>query len=200
MISRISVLGLILIIILFHSCKKEEPLQPKHVRHYVGDLFGGGIILKIDNINGIEHGLIASFKDLSEGIQWTTADYQNILVPAGAHDMYDGMPNSIAIVAQAGEGIDFAAGLCRAYSASGDGGLHDWYLPSIWELSYFYDAAIELYLLTGDMKSYNFNLDSHYWSSTEGESFNAYFKYFYNGAATYYDKSHPCSVRAVRRF
>jgi hypothetical protein len=44
--------------------------------HYVGELFGGGIVVSVWKTNGVEHGLIASLTNLSTGIQWTTPPFQ----------------------------------------------------------------------------------------------------------------------------
>jgi hypothetical protein len=41
--------------------------------HYVGELYGGGIVISVWKVSGIEHGLIASLADLSTRIIWTTA-------------------------------------------------------------------------------------------------------------------------------
>ena len=52
--------------------------------HYVGELFGGGIVVSVwKDAQGAEHGLIASLTDLSAGIQWTTPAFQNTLIGPG---------------------------------------------------------------------------------------------------------------------
>ncbi len=165
--------------------------------HYVGEIYSGGIIVAVWKESGIEHGLIASGFDLNGGgIQWTTAAYQSTTVPGGATSPIDGLANSNAIVAQAGAGITYAAGLCRAYSAPGDGGLNDWYLPAAWELNQCYNAAFVVNTILG---ATNFRF-SAYWSSTEDSNNNAWCQSFVYGSTSSWDKSHPYRVRAVRKF
>jgi len=48
--------------------------------HYIGELYGGGIVVSVWKVSGVEHGLIASLTDLSSGIAWTTEAYQSLSV------------------------------------------------------------------------------------------------------------------------
>ena len=170
--------------------------------HYIGELFGGGIVLSVWKENGIEHGLIASLTDLSTGVQWTTPAFQSILVEPTAQSPRDGLANTNAIVAQAGVGTTYAAGLCRAYNA---GGFNDWYLPALWELNQCFNSANIVNQILGDENGFMFsnpNLSSYYWSSTEGVSDSAWTQNFNNGTVGgYFPKnSEFAAVRAVRRF
>ena len=73
--------------------------------HYVGELFGGGIVVSVwKDAQGAEHGIIASLTDLSSGIQWTTPVFQNTLIGPTAQSPRDGLANTNAIIAQAGAG------------------------------------------------------------------------------------------------
>jgi hypothetical protein len=165
--------------------------------HYIGELYGGGIIVSVWKASGVEHGLIASLTDLSAGIIWTTPAYQSISVPGGASSPIDGMANSNAIVAQAGAGTTYAAGLCRAYSAPGDGGLNDWYLPATWELNLCFNAAFVVNPILGiTIHMY----DASYWSSTERAFSTAFNQTFFDGYKDFGGKTGNGSVRAVRRF
>ena len=96
--------------------------------HYVGELFGGGIVFYVYN-NGA-NGLIASLDDLDggSGVAWSAT--QSVTVPNGALDMTDGVANTAAIVAQDAT-TGYAATLCNVYTG---GGFSDWYLPSNREL------------------------------------------------------------------
>jgi len=154
----------------------------------VGDSYGGGIIFYLDGTG--EHGLIAATADQSSGLQWTTSTYQNVTVPGGATSLTDGLANSNAIVAQAGAGITYAAGLCRAYSATGDGGLNDWYLPSKDELN-------NLYLNKDAIGGFD---SGYYWSSSEYFDYSAWRQYFPTGTQYNASKSHAYRFRAVRAF
>ncbi|HTF21298.1 MAG TPA: DUF1566 domain-containing protein [Chryseolinea sp.] len=165
--------------------------------HYVGELYGGGIVVSVWKQGAAEHGLIASLADLSAGIIWTPAAYQSTMVPAGSLSPMDGLANSNAIVAQAGAGTTYAAGLCRAYGAAGDGVLNDWYLPSTWELNQCYNAAYAVNTILGATNGFQF---VDYWSSTELNTGYAWSMYFYNGDQGYASKGSSYRVRAVRRF
>jgi len=177
--------------------KTAESITGGITEHYVGELYGGGIIVSVWKASGVEHGLIASLTDQSTALIWTTASYQSTTVPGGALSQIDGLANSNAIVAQAVAGTTYAAGLCRAYSATGDGGLNDWYLPAAWELNQCYNAAFVVNTILGATNGFQF---ATYWSSTESGSNVAWYQYFGDGSADYSGKSAACGVRAVRRF
>jgi len=154
----------------------------------IGDTYAGGIIFYLDGTGG---GKVCATADQSTGIQWTTSAFQATTVPApGATSTTDGLANSNAIVAQAGAGSTYAAGLCRAYSATGDGGLNDWYLPSRDELN-------KLYLNKNVVGGF---ANTNYWSSTEGGNVGAWGQGFGNGFQVNFGKDFSFNVRAVRAF
>lgn len=167
--------------------------------HYIGELYGGGIVVSVWKTNGVEHGLIASLTDLSSGIQWTIPQYQNLSVPSnGAINNPDGMVTTNAIIAQAGLSTNYAAGLCRSYNA---GGYTDWYLPSGWELNLCHNSALTINEILGNANGFKYLA---YMSSNEmGEDPNSFFLVnFASGNPHYYsNKSNDTNpVRAVRRF
>lgn len=141
--------------------------------HYVGELFGGGIVFWVDHTG--EHGLIASLVDLDggSGVAWVSAAYQNTEIGESAQSYYDGAANTAAIIAQdATEG--YAATLCDSYVADG---YSDWYLPSEREL---YLLGVQDYIISkvlnndGDANTNGLSLGMmvghqwiRYWSSTE---------------------------------
>ncbi len=168
--------------------------------HYVGELFGGGIVVSVwKDAQGVERGLIASLTDLSSGIPWTTPAFQNILIGSTAQSPTNGLANTNAIVAQAGVGTSYAAGLCKAYNA---GGFNDWYLPAAWELNQCYNVAMIVNELLGNANGFKFSNSTvpYYWSSTEGNSNSAWAQGFGYGYADSDGKNYDNAVRAVRRF
>jgi hypothetical protein len=166
--------------------------------HYIGELYGGGIVVSVWKTAGVEHGLIASLTDLSAGIQWTTSAYQQIEIGLAAKSNRDGLANTNAIVAQAGAGTNYAAGLCKAYNA---GGFTDWYLPAKWELHQCYNSVIIVNEVLGDTNGFQSYIYSLYWTSTEDFDTVAFTQSF-DDAYTYFEgnKSSNKLVRAVRRF
>ncbi len=162
--------------------------------HYIGELFGGGIVVAVWKVSGVEHGLIASLTDLSIGTSWSNVT--STLIGATAQSAYDGQANTNAIIAQSGH-TSSAAQLCLSYSA---GGFNDWYLPAAWELNNFYNAAFIVNSILGSANGFTTN---YYWSSTEMSANLAYSLQFSGGAYVGAQKSGSSasvSVRAVRKF
>ena len=162
--------------------------------HYVGELFGGGIVVSVwKDAQGAEHGLIASLTDLSSGIQWTTPAFLGIEVGTLAQSLRDGFANTNAIVAQAGAGTSYAAGLCKAYNA---GGYTDWYLPAINELEQCTHSRQTINEILGDTNGFQ---RMSYWSSSESNNYSAWYQEAspYSGTN---DKANNFGVRAVRKF
>ena len=164
--------------------------------HYIGELFGGGIVVSVwKDAQGVEHGLIASLTNLSSAIPWTTPAFYDVEIGTAAQSPANGLANTNAIVAQAGAGTSFAAGLCKAYNA---GGFTDWYLPAIWELNQCYNAAMIVNELLGNTNGFK---PSYYWSSTEYFANAAWGQSFLSGITDYFGKAfNAVAVRAVRRF
>jgi len=158
--------------------------------HYIGELYGGGIVVAVWKESGVEHGLIASLTDVSASAQWSSIT--GTLIGATAQSPIDGQANTTAIVAQGD--VSGAAYLCDNYSA---GGFTDWYLPAAWELNQCYNAAFVVNTILGATNGFQF---AYYWSSTEYTGTNAWGQNFDYGG-TYDDyKDDTCRVRAVRRF
>lgn len=167
--------------------------------HYIGELFGGGIIAAVWKEGGVEHGLIASLSDLSAGIVWSNVD--TTLIGTNAQSAINGQINTTAIVAQTGA-TSTAAGLCDAYTADG---FSDWYLPSKFEMSQLYNSALPINVVLeadGDKATTGFEFvnNPYYWTSTEFFNIKSWLQNFFIGT-TYNDfKNVPYRVRAVRRF
>jgi hypothetical protein len=168
-----------------------------------GKTYKGGLIAYLNTTTGT--GLIAAATDQSTGIQWTMSAHQSTTVPNGATSTTDGLANSNAIVAQAGAGSTYAAGLCRAYSAPGDGGLNDWYLPSKDELNYLWENLADSdgdNSNTGPTDPNNLGgfAANYYWSSTENVNIFARGQNFTSGNQGNGNKDFTDYVRAVRAF
>jgi hypothetical protein len=164
--------------------------------HYIGQLYGGGIIASVWQDSTGEHGLIASLNDLSTNSPWSNID--STLIGNTAQSQFAGEVNTPAIINQAGQTTS-AALLCKNYTG---GGYTDWYLPAIWELQQCYNAGMIINRILGGTTGLQFNV--RYWSSTEYDINHAWGEDFYYGfgsAGTNYDlKTKLYSVRAVRRY
>jgi hypothetical protein len=157
--------------------------------HFVGELFGGGIIVSVWKIAGVEHGLIASLADISAASAWS--DVTSVL--AGASSALDGLANTAAILFQSGTAP--AALACKNHSG---GGFNDWYLPAIWELKECYNAGYIVNTILGATNGFKF---AAYWSSTENSSTMAWYLLFNTGImGSDALKSNNGIVRAVRKF
>jgi len=163
--------------------------------HYVGELYGGGIVVSVWKVSGVEHGLIASLTDVSTGAQWSSIT--DSLIGPTAQSTIDGQANTTAIVAQGD--VSGAAFICDNYTS---GGFNDWYLPAIWELNQCYNAVFIVNTILGATNGFQVaSYNSYYWSSTEGSNSTALFRsFFYDYGLGYYHKYDTLYVRAVRRF
>jgi hypothetical protein len=165
--------------------------------HYVGELFGGGVVCWVDN-TGL-HGLILSMIDLS-----TTQVWSNITGTAiNTTNDWSGATNTTAITSQSGHSGS-AAKLCADYSNSnyGTGVFTDWYLPSIAELNHVWNNFYEVQkALTNDGNTATTPLSrTYYWSSSEYFTYEAWFYSFFYGYSYTYGKYYTLYVRAVRAF
>jgi Protein of unknown function (DUF1566) len=166
--------------------------------HYIGELFGGGIVVAVWKETGVEKGIIASLVDISPGSVWSNVGSDE----SGAQSTIDGQTNTNTIIAQTGHTTS-AAKLCHDYTNAdhGTGIFSDWYLPSILELNQCYNAALIVNKLLGESDGFQLN-SSYYWSSTEYSPNGAWPLAFYPGANYSFinNKSNSNRVRAVRRF
>jgi hypothetical protein len=168
------------------------PQTPGTFNHYVGELFGGGIIVSVwkDSL-GNEHGLIASLTDISAGIEWSNVS--NSAVGINIQSPYNGALNTTNIVNQPGH-ITSAAYICDTLTA---GGFSDWYLPSSIELAALNRASNIVTSILGINDGFKFE---YYWSSTEGNAGGAWRLGFFDNYADFVNKTFQYRVRAVRKF
>jgi chondroitin AC lyase len=167
-------------------------------RHYIGELFGGGKVIWVDDTG--KHGLIAATSDQSQGISWKNGraktpqmygDHGDRVTNARGDGIYAGQANTALIIAQQTEDDitgNFAAKVCNECAFGGYG---DWYLPSKAELEMIYQLRKEI----GDFDQ------EMYWSSTEynigfvwGQNFKDY------GGQYSQNKGSNYAVRCVRKF
>jgi len=160
--------------------------------HYIGELYGGGIIVSIWKDTTGEHGLIASLKDLSYGAVWS--NISSTLIGSAAQSRFDGQSNSNAILSQTGHNSS-AAYICDTLTYEG---FNDWYLPSIWELTQCYNSAFTVNTRLGAANGFGYD---NYWSSTENQSELVYTLYF-GGGGVYGNLKNQTNIRlrAVRRY
>jgi hypothetical protein len=160
--------------------------------HYIGEIYGGGIIVAVWQESGVETGLIASLTDLSSMEHWSNVT--GTLIGPAAQSPVLGQANTDAIIAQSGH-ISSAAKLCADYTS---GIYSDWYLPAAWELNQCYNAASVVNTMLGAADG--FGHPRYYWSSTESDSDGALIQNFIIGSTDYLLKDGFAAVRAVRRF
>lgn len=179
------------------SCKKEETIKT----HFVGEIFGGGIIIEVNrNSQGEEHGIIASLSDVAVKSLWSVTGPNGAIVTY-ANSTTDGKANCQAIKLALG----FGGTACNACLDLKDGGNNDWYLPSTIELfKLFQNQNIVNHILENDGDIGTMPVSAErYWTSTEldGGSSAAYTVNMLNGQILYFSKSGDAlRIRAIRRF
>ena len=164
--------------------------------HYIGELYGGGIIVSVWKKDGIEHGLIASLSDLNSGNKISWSNINTNLIGVNAQSINNGQTNTNAIITQSGHTAS-AAKFCDIYS---NGGYSDWYLPSLWELKECFASTFIVNEILGNTNGFK---PQEYWSSTEGELGGEAWGFDFKLAITTYSntsKSNQFKVRAVRKF
>jgi hypothetical protein len=168
--------------------------------HYVGELYGGGVVFLLDHTG--QHGLVLSMVNLSIAQAWSNV--YGVLI--GTTDDWDGAGNSGKIIAQSGH-TNSAALLCENYTNTdyGTGTFSDWYLPSIAEIKHVWNNFYEIQkALSNDGNAETTPLITiSHWTSSEynGNNGNAAYRFsFYSGTPGNYGKDKTYYVRAVRAF
>jgi hypothetical protein len=166
--------------------------------HYIGEQFGGGVIFHLwKDAQWIEHGLIVDLTDLSTSQVWSNI---GTLIGNVSQSTWDGLSNCNAIIGQAGH-TNSAASLCLN---STNGGLNDWYLPSIDELNILLNYRFILNKILSSIVGSSqlaSGLNESYWSSTENSNgTTAKSINFYNYATNAGTKTNTGFVRAIRVF
>jgi hypothetical protein len=165
----------------------------------VGQSAYGGTIACL---NGSLNNLIAATADNSTSIQWGGAG-----TPTNATSITDGATNNVTIVAMVGAngGTPYAAQLCSDYEidsqgnnpcASGNTCYNDWFLPAGNNTT----PSGQLNCLYANQSVVGGFASAGYWSSTEGDPFNAWVQSFSNGSQNLRGKIFSQRVRCVRAF
>lgn len=169
----------------------SNPIVTKDTIHYVGELFGGGVIFYVDP--SMKHGLICSMSDIRDPLS-TTPDR----ISRDAKTVHLDLKQAV-------KDPDRASEICETYTNSnyGTGQFSDWYLPSIDELKILYNSKNEV---NQSLKKYSQKitdyLDKVYWSSSKmtSEIINTnWLLNFDDGGLMTTNRTITC-VRAIRKF
>ncbi len=164
--------------------KKDDEARKKKIA--VGNKFEGGVIFYVDK-TGL-HGLIMSQGDQSTTpINW----FGEKRGKAFAFDtgIYDGAKNTERLIKKF-TGKNHPAQLCANFEFDG---YKDWYLPSQKELD-------KLYEFNKTLPKAQRLKQEYYWSSTELNNGDVYYKSFFNGKSYSLIKRNKAKVRAIRKF
>jgi tetratricopeptide (TPR) repeat protein len=158
--------------------------QIKNTKLKIGDMYAGGIVFYLDETG--QHGLVCALTDQSIGIKWYNGSYTT--TGARGEKVGMGKVNTERIVNSQGVG-SYAAKLCADMHLNG---YHDWFLPSIGELTLMYKNLHRQGM--GNFAS------RFYCSSSEGSNSNAWGFNFDRGYTYESNKYYAHCVRAVRAF
>ena len=173
-------------------------------KHYIGELWGGGIVFNVyKDSAGVEHGLIASLKDLDSSV-WSNMD--TVAIGPSAQSLWNGKANTQAIINQSGH-ITSAALICDTTTI---GGQTDWYLGSVDEIQLLYAKRYELNAILRNMANadviygvfYNTYIPSkQYYNSTEYNNNEILNFYTYPlSINNFRKKNQMLTVRPIRSF
>ena len=115
-----------------------------NTNHYVGELWGGGVVAAVWKENDVEKCLIVALCDYSYTLLTpllatypiTQFIWSNISSTSSATSSYDGLANSQYITAQSPSNTTNGAYVCLNYTNPdyGTGTFSNWYLPSVTEM------------------------------------------------------------------
>ncbi|MBK7798142.1 MAG: DUF1566 domain-containing protein [Saprospiraceae bacterium] len=164
-------------------------------QHYVGELFGGGIVFHVYKDNsGVEHGLIVCLD--TKRARWSKIT--NVSIGSAANSTFKGTENTIAIASQ----TDNDDGAAFFANSAVDKGYTDWYLPALDELNLISQARFTLNKILEsdtDPNTNGFGVNQ-FWTSTEAGSNNAWAYNFGEIAASAESKFSMYNYRIIRKF
>lgn len=170
--------------------------------HFIGELYGGGIVAAVWKTDGVEHGLIVSLVNFVNSpisvIWWNGGSWNET---TNASDVNDGLVNRNLVAADPSLVIKGAYYLCDSYTAGAGVGTI-WYLPSNNEWSQIYHSLPILQaVLAGVPGAQPFApASNYYWTSTEKDNLIAYRIDITTGEITENNKKNDFGVRAVKRY
>ena len=163
----------------------------------IGDTYGGGKVAYLMqpgdttyNAN-VQHGLIASISDISQGSPWSNASTTVVCNALGVN-LLQGISNTDSIIKYNPSPTTTAAAIAKAHRG---GNYSDWYLPNKNELNKLYIGRIAI----------GTTVNGGYWSSSEFDAtnsykFHAWYQDFGNGSQGVTYKVNTLYVRAIRAF
>lgn len=167
--------------------------------HYIGELYGGGIVVAVWKKDGIEEGLIASLTDLESSIWCSQCNAHEI----DAKSPIDGYKNTLALLTATSDSTSIIPAIvCHKYNA---GGYKDWYLPAIWEIDQLMNNSLIVNAVLGDENGFHggyrdngwaLTTNMTYWSSTLRNDSNIWI----TPDITANEDSLPLRIRAFRKF
>jgi len=170
------------------------------INHYVGELFGGGVVFSLDESK--QHGLICSMSDIRDPFSSQSDLKQNPIPIKNEQDTKALMSKDYAV-----NNRDRAVDLCDSYSNSnyGTGIFSNWHLPTIDELKILYNVKDEINkVLEKFGNSATDPLIKVYWSSSKmrSEIMNSYYQFNFEDGAIIISPNltEKTYVRAVRTF
>ena len=170
------------------------------IKHYVGELFGGGVVFSVDESK--QHGLICSMSDIRDPVS-SRLDLKQDPIPIKKE------PDTKALMSKdyAVKNRDRAVDLCDSYSNSnyGTGIFSNWHLPTIDELKTLYNVKNEINnALEKFGNSVTDPLIKVYWSSSKMHSdiMDSYYQFNFKDGAIIISPNltGKTYVRAVRTF
>ena len=174
--------------------------QNDSIKHYVGELFGGGVVFFVDESK--QHGLICSMSDIRDPVS-SQLNLKQDLIPI------KNQPDTKAILSKdyAVKSRDRAVDLCISYSNSnyGTGVFSNWQLPTIDELKILYNVKNEINKALEKVgNSATDPLVKAYWSSSkmQSEIMDSYYQFNFEDGAIIISPNltGETYVRAVRTF
>ena len=168
------------------------------VTYQIGDFAHGGVVFYVETCG--TKGLVCAIEDQNggAGVRWR-AGSTNYQTMARGDGIYAGKMNTSIIIAVHSAKDDFnthAAMVCANYTG---GGFGDWYLPSKEELNLLYINRATINNTATANGGTGF-ANANYWSSSEYDTFNAWFQAFTDGSQNHFNKYNFIHARAVRAF
>jgi len=173
----------------------------------IGDYRDGGIVFYIasppvdlDGDGVLDTGLVCAIVDQSSSIEWILGGSTQTTENGGTSaSIGQGQTNTTAMMSQVGY-TGGAAKVCDEYTITVNGIIYsDWFLPSRDELNQIYTNKATINTTAAANSGSNFS-NNFYWSSTEGNTSNAWDQIFSNGPQGNSSKYYTDYVRAVRTF